>query len=158
MASARAALASLALVVCSSAPQAADCDLAGAQFLRPGHHPRVALSSFPGSGNTWARILLEKATGLRTGSEYYDNKLVRAGLAGEGSAHLNDTVAFKTHWCACCRARSALSPLLPAEPAGPAEPVRCWPPPLQSHSASAQAGDPGGGAEFFARDRRDPGA
>lgn len=97
----RAALASLSLALVApwpgcSAPQAADCDLASAQFLETGDgRPRVALSSFPGSGNTWARILLEKATGLRTGSEYMDSKLVRAGLAGEGSAHLNDTVAFK---------------------------------------------------------------
>lgn len=77
----------------------AGCDLTDAAFLSSADaHVRVALSSFPGSGNTWARILLEKATGKRTGSQYFDKKLVRAGLAGEGSAHLNDTICFKTHW------------------------------------------------------------
>ena len=75
------------------------CDLTDAAFLSSGDaHIRVALSSFPGSGNTWARILLEKSTGKRTGSEYFDKKLVSAGLVGEGSAHLNDTICFKTHW------------------------------------------------------------
>lgn len=77
----------------------AGCELNDATFLGSDDaRTRVALSSFPGSGNTWARILVEKATSKRTGSEYFDKKLVRAGLVGEGSAHLNDTLCFKTHW------------------------------------------------------------
>ena len=39
-----------------------DATAARARFAQPQRH-RVALSSFPGSGNTWVRILLEKATG-----------------------------------------------------------------------------------------------
>ncbi|XP_060567514.1 WSCD family member GA21586-like [Ruditapes philippinarum] len=34
--------------------------------------PLVALASFPGSGNTWTRTLLETATGILTGSLYSD--------------------------------------------------------------------------------------
>jgi hypothetical protein len=93
-------LVSLVFLPVSTAPRPS-CELSDATFIDAdggGGHVRVALSSFPGSGNTWARILLEKATGRRTGSEYFDKKLVRAGLAGEGTKHLNDTLCFKTHW------------------------------------------------------------
>ncbi|XP_077986097.1 sialate:O-sulfotransferase 2-like [Glandiceps talaboti] len=39
--------------------------------LSPEHtHPPIALASFPGSGNTWARHLIEQATGIYTGSIY----------------------------------------------------------------------------------------
>ena len=30
--------------------------------------------------------------------EYFDSKLIKAGLVGEGSKHKQDTIAFKTHW------------------------------------------------------------
>ena len=33
---------------------------------------RVALASFPGSGNTWVRYLLQQSTGILTGSVYND--------------------------------------------------------------------------------------
>ena len=33
----------------------------------------IALVSFPGSGNTWLRYLLQQATGIITGSEYNGN-------------------------------------------------------------------------------------
>ena len=39
-----------------------DATAARARFAQPQRH-RIALSSFQGSGNTWVRILLEKATG-----------------------------------------------------------------------------------------------
>ena len=35
----------------------------------------VLLWSFPGSGNTWARLLLEAATGLPSGSVFNDSSL-----------------------------------------------------------------------------------
>ena len=39
------------------------------QFFHPDQHrPIVALSSFPGSGNTWARHLLHMASGYWTGN------------------------------------------------------------------------------------------
>ena len=37
----------------------------------------VMLISFPGSGNTWARTLLEDASGFYTGSVYTDGGLGR---------------------------------------------------------------------------------
>ena len=33
------------------------------------------LASFPGSGNTWVRLLLEDASGFYTGSVYADGSL-----------------------------------------------------------------------------------
>ncbi|CAG5081333.1 Oidioi.mRNA.OKI2018_I69.PAR.g9846.t1.cds [Oikopleura dioica] len=41
------------------------------------------LVSFPGSGNTWTRMLLEKSTGIYTGSIYNDQPLFKAGMLGE---------------------------------------------------------------------------
>ena len=63
----------------------------------------VALSSFPGSGTTWLRYLIEQATGLFTGSLECDISLKHVGHMGEGvwtnqvaavrvnRAHLNST-------------------------------------------------------------------
>jgi hypothetical protein len=46
-------------------------------FSAPGNiNQTVALASFPGSGNTWLRYLLEQATGIYTGSVYADDVLV----------------------------------------------------------------------------------
>ena len=45
----------------------------------------VALASFPGSGNTWLRYLLQQATGIITGSIYNDDgndKLAQNGFPG----------------------------------------------------------------------------
>lgn len=47
----------------------------------------VALSSFPGAGNTWLRHLIESATGFYTGSYYFDGSLYNKGFKGE-----------KDHW------------------------------------------------------------
>lgn len=44
--------------------------------------PVVALVSFPGSGNTWLRHLLEQGTGIYTGSIYCDHSL-KALFPGE---------------------------------------------------------------------------
>mmetsp|Transcript_12586 Transcript_12586/g.41244 ORF Transcript_12586/g.41244 Transcript_12586/m.41244 type:complete len:471 (-) Transcript_12586:1259-2671(-) len=41
------------------------------------------LWSLPGSGNTWVRILFEAATGLYSGSIYFDKNLYHGGLQGE---------------------------------------------------------------------------
>ena len=37
------------------------------RFIDGDRRAPVALASFPGSGNTWVRVLLEKATGVCTG-------------------------------------------------------------------------------------------
>ncbi|KAG0710472.1 WSCD family member [Chionoecetes opilio] len=41
--------------------------------------PRVWLLSFPASGNTWTRYLLEAASGIFTGSVYVDKNLIKNG-------------------------------------------------------------------------------
>lgn len=46
------------------------------------HLPPVWLASFPCSGNTWTRYLLEGASGVLTGSIYVDNSLTKRGKDG----------------------------------------------------------------------------
>ena len=58
--------------------------------------PVIALGSFPGSGNSWVRQLLESSTGVYTGTPYCDGAYVRAGMIGEGVATEN-VIAIKTH-------------------------------------------------------------
>lgn len=57
---------------------------------------KVALASFPGSGSTWSRTLLEQATGVYTGAIYCDKKLKREGFLGEFITSGN-VIAIKTH-------------------------------------------------------------
>lgn len=57
--------------------------------------PIVALVSFPGSGNTWLRYLLEQATGVYTGSLYCDHSL-KAVFPGEYVVS-GSVVVVKTH-------------------------------------------------------------
>ena len=57
---------------------------------------RVALASFPGSGSTWSRTLLEQATGIYTGAVYCDRKLRGQGFLGEQITSRN-VIAIKTH-------------------------------------------------------------
>ena len=76
--------------------------------------PITGLLSYPGSGNTWLRYLIQKSVGYVTGSVYFSEMLYKNGFPGEkldnGSAivvksHLNsfkydDTrlyVKLKTH-------------------------------------------------------------
>ena len=54
------------------------------------------LWTFPGSGNTWCRMLLEQATGWLTGSVYNDPSLKRIFKA-EGMHGRRDLVAIKVH-------------------------------------------------------------
>ena len=68
----------------------------------------TALHSFPGSGNTWLRFLIERASGYYTGSCFRDVSLIKGGFMGESlpvksfhkvvglKAHnVNDTVGEK---------------------------------------------------------------
>lgn len=50
------------------------------RFLPTKSKAFVALSSFPGAGNTWVRHLIEHATGFYTGSYYFDGTLYNKGL------------------------------------------------------------------------------
>ena len=42
--------------------------------------PRVALASFPGSGNTWIRYLLDSSSGIFSGSWYGDFDINKKGM------------------------------------------------------------------------------
>lgn len=55
------------------------------------------LSSYPGSGNTWTRLLLEQATGIYTGGVYNDESLMDIGMAGEGIADPARVLTVKIH-------------------------------------------------------------
>ncbi|KPP67443.1 WSC domain-containing protein 1-like [Scleropages formosus] len=58
----------------------------------------VALSSFPGAGNTWVRHLIELATGYYTGSYYFDGTLYNKGFKGEKDYWKSGrTICVKTH-------------------------------------------------------------
>ena len=65
------------------------------RFLDP-PGPLTALASFPGSGNTWVRYLLQHSTGFATGSVYLDNSLRRGDFPGEGLID-GSVIAIKTH-------------------------------------------------------------
>ena len=58
--------------------------------------PITALASFPGSGNTWLRYLLEQVTAVFTGSQECDLVLKASGLLGEGVRSSN-VLVVKTH-------------------------------------------------------------
>ncbi|CAK8681177.1 unnamed protein product [Clavelina lepadiformis] len=52
-------------------------------FFEKSQHNIVGLVSFPGSGNSWLRQMLEMVTGIYTGSVYHDKNLHNTGLLGE---------------------------------------------------------------------------
>ncbi|XP_046363397.2 WSCD family member CG9164-like [Haliotis rufescens] len=58
--------------------------------------PLTVLVSFPGSGNTWTRHLLEQMTGVATGSDDFDKNLEARGFLGERKMD-GSTIAVKTH-------------------------------------------------------------
>ncbi|CAH1793019.1 unnamed protein product, partial [Owenia fusiformis] len=58
--------------------------------------PKTALFSFPGSGNTWLRHLIQQMTGFYTGSIYNDTDLKMNGFPGEDHTG-GDVVVTKTH-------------------------------------------------------------
>ena len=63
-------------------------------FNKPG--PKTALASQPGSGNTWARYLIQHVSGYATGAIYNDAVLKKSGFPGEGIMNGN-VIAIKTH-------------------------------------------------------------
>ncbi|XP_063602923.1 sialate:O-sulfotransferase 1-like [Penaeus indicus] len=72
--------------------------------------PRTYLVSFPGSGNTWIRYLLEAASGIFTGSVYTDTEIKNAGYLGEGDrANSGRTLVQKTHGAALTKASNDLA-------------------------------------------------
>lgn len=65
----------------------ADTRCTDRKFLTTKSKVFVALSSFPGAGNTWARHLIEHATGYYTGSYYFDGALYNKGSASGDGTH-----------------------------------------------------------------------
>ena len=55
------------------------------------------LVSFPGSGNSWVRQLLESTTGIYTGSVFCDLDYIKNGMIGEG-IHSQNVLAIKFHY------------------------------------------------------------
>ena len=74
----------------------AECGRKFKLFDKP--QTRVALTSFPGSGNTWTRHLLHMASGYWTGNAKSSEKLKMAGWKGEDiPCQAGTTIAIKTH-------------------------------------------------------------
>lgn len=67
----------------------------GSRAYSPTPLQPVVLYSFPGSGNTWTRLLLEYATGIYTGSIYDDSSLLGM-LPGEYTCNTSQ-LAIKAH-------------------------------------------------------------
>ena len=57
------------------------CGDLATQFSNVEKLPLVALASFPSSGNTWLRYLIEGITGIFTGSFYYHEPYVVKGIS-----------------------------------------------------------------------------
>ncbi|RVE53976.1 hypothetical protein evm_001379 [Chilo suppressalis] len=68
----------------------------GLQWKSPPSPHVVALVSFPGSGNTWLRYLLQQATGIVTGSVYMDYGLRVHGFPAENVTD-GSVLVVKTH-------------------------------------------------------------
>ncbi|KAJ8601144.1 hypothetical protein CTAYLR_008494 [Chrysophaeum taylorii] len=83
---------------CCAPPRAATeaCAVFRGRGLRAGFGEGVVLASFPGSGNTWMRLLLEYGSGVLSGSIYDDASLMRP-LPAEGNRHGPSVVAIKAH-------------------------------------------------------------
>lgn len=62
------------------------------RFLPTRSKRLTALASFPGAGNTWARHLIELATGYYTGSYYFDGSLYNKGECQSHCLHSLFTV------------------------------------------------------------------
>ena len=57
---------------------------------------RAVLESFPGSGNSYVRQLLESATGIYTGAIYCDPAYLKVGMIGEG-VKTENVLAVENH-------------------------------------------------------------
>ncbi|CAL4181621.1 unnamed protein product, partial [Meganyctiphanes norvegica] len=75
-----------------------ECSNYPTRFLAMGRRALVPLVSYPGSGNTWLRYILEAITGVFTGSVYHDDALAIKGFLGERDGYREGTTLVqKTH-------------------------------------------------------------
>jgi len=75
----------------------AECKLFRTRIAKEGSIPTRALASYPGSGNTWTRFLIESATGIFTGSIYGDTSLGHILLGELRNYSDGTTLTQKTH-------------------------------------------------------------
>ena len=74
------------------------CGEYGTRFVARHSLQTRALVSYPGSGNTWIRYLVEAATGVFTGSIFNDKSILRAGHHGETRDYREgSTILQKSH-------------------------------------------------------------
>jgi len=74
------------------------CKAFNISYLSPHTGERIALASYPGSGSTWVRYLIECASGVFTGSVYKDLELQLKGYWGEiRDWRDGTTIVQKTH-------------------------------------------------------------
>ncbi|KAL3889979.1 hypothetical protein ACJMK2_002291 [Sinanodonta woodiana] len=79
--------------------------------------PKTALASYPGSGNTWTRHLIQQATGFATGSVYCDSRLFPSFKTGE-CVFDGRAIVVKTHrWGEKTRSRYQKAVLIVRHPA-----------------------------------------
>ena len=87
-----------------------ECSQYSVQFLLSQSLPPRALVSYPGSGNTWTRYLVEAATGVFTGSVYSDPGIYTAGHLGERREYSDgSTLLQKTHHSAVGESHNSLT-------------------------------------------------
>ena len=58
--------------------------------------PIIGLLSYPGSGNTWLRYLIQKSVGYVTGSVYFSEMLYKNGFPGEKFVN-GSAIVVKSH-------------------------------------------------------------
>jgi len=73
------------------------CKRLKTRFILPEVRPRVALATYPGSGNTWTRHLIEGLTGVFTGDVYNDTLLDNTFMGTREDHTANTTFVIKTH-------------------------------------------------------------
>ena len=78
-------------------------------FMSQSHRAPVALASYPGSGNTWLRGLLETATLICTGFTFCDISMRVKGFAGE-NIQSGAVLVVKTHSISNWKQRKSKGP------------------------------------------------
>jgi len=79
-------------------PEDRVCKHYSVQFDKTRRIPIIGLASYPSSGNTWLRYLIEGITGYYTGSMYNDVTIRKKGFYGEGvPADAGLVLTIKTH-------------------------------------------------------------
>ena len=73
------------------------CRKFATRFANASSLPIFPLASYPGSGNTWVRYLLEGLSGVFTGDIYRDRRLKRIFLGTKENYRLGTTFGAKTH-------------------------------------------------------------